>query len=259
MKRVTFLTGASSGLGRGLASVIAEEGHAVALVARRAELLEDLANEIKAKGGQALAISCDVRDKKAVQEAVAQTVEAFGPITRMVANAGIGNPTPAKSFKSEDFELVMDVNLRGAVYCIEAVLPSMIKNSFGHIVGISSLASYRGMPGAAAYCASKAALSVTLESLRCDLNGTGVDVSVVCPGFVKSPMTETNKFPMPFLMETNAGVREIHKAIVHRKPHHAFPMPMATAVRVLRMIPAGLYTKMVSSTKHTNKKGKKFS
>ena len=259
MKRVTFLTGASSGLGRGLAPRIAEEGHAIALVARRSELLDDLAKEIEAKGGQALPISCDVRDKEAVQAAVAQTVDAFGPITRLVANAGIGNPTPAQNFKSSDFELVMDVNLRGAVYCIEAVLPSMMEQNHGHIVGISSLAGYRGMPGAAAYCASKAALTTTLESLRCDLNGTGVDVTVVCPGFVKSPMTNSNKFPMPFLMETDAGVAQIHKAIVHRKLHHAFPIPLATAVRAIRVLPAGLYTKMVTSTGHKQEKGKVFS
>lgn len=258
MDRVTFLTGASSGLGRGLAPRIAEEGHAVALIARRADLLEDLAREIEAKGGRALPISCDVCDKDAVQAAVTQTVDTFGPITRLVANAGIGNPTPAQNFKSDVFERVMDVNLRGAVYCIEAVLPSMIENNYGHIVGVSSLAGYRGMPGAAAYCASKAALTTTLESLRCDLNGTGVDVTVVCPGFVKSPMTETNKFPMPFLMETDAGVAQIHKAIVRRKPHHAFPIPLATAVRAIRLLPAGLYTKMVTSTGHKQSKGKVF-
>jgi NAD(P)-dependent dehydrogenase (short-subunit alcohol dehydrogenase family) len=258
MDRVTFLTGASSGLGRGLAIRIAAEGHAVALVARRAELLEDLAHEIEAKGGRALPISCDVRNKDAVQAAVRQTVETLGPITRLVANAGIGNPTPAQNFKSEEFERVFDVNLRGAVYCIEAVLPSMIEHNYGHIVGVSSLAGYRGMPGAAAYCASKAALTTTLESLRCDLSGTGVDVTVVCPGFVKTPMTETNKFPMPFLMETEAGVAQIHKAIVRRIPHHAFPIPLATVVRAMRLLPADLYTKIVSGTGHTHAKGKAF-
>ena len=139
-KSVTFLTGASSGLGWALAPLLAKDGDAVALAARRAAPLEELAVRIRAAGGEALTVACDVTDRNSVMQAVRQCEATLGPVTRLVANAGIGGPTPAAKFDMDHAEQIVRTNLLGAMYCIDAVLPGMLQRGSGHIVGISSLA-----------------------------------------------------------------------------------------------------------------------
>jgi NADP-dependent 3-hydroxy acid dehydrogenase YdfG len=136
MQPVTFLTGASSGIGRALAPLLAAEGHAVALAARRLVLLEETAREICAAGGRALAIECDVADFSSVQAAVSRCEEELGPVDRLIANAGTGRPTQVQNFRSSDFEMALATNFMGLVYCVEAVLPAMLRRGGGHIVGV---------------------------------------------------------------------------------------------------------------------------
>lgn len=238
---VTFLTGASSGLGRALAPLLAKDGDAVALAARREGVLEEVAAKIRAQGGRTLSIACDVNDRASVQQAVRRCEAELGPITRLVANAGIGGPTPATKFEANRVEEILRTNVLGAVYCIEAVLPGMLQRKQGHIVGISSLAGFRGVPGSAAYCASKAALSAMLDSLRIELRPQGIYVTTICPGFVKTELTARRKARMPFLMELDDAARSIHKAILRRKRIHTFPWPFATFVKIGRCMPASLY------------------
>jgi len=244
---VTFLTGASSGLGWALAPLLAADGHALALGARRLELVEKLAGEIRAAGGAALALEVDVADREAVRAAVKRTEQELGAIERLVANAGIDGPTPARRFDAAVFEKVQRTNLLGPAYCIEAVLPGMIERGRGHIVGISSLASYRGLPGAAAYCASKAGLSALLESLRIDLQGTGVAVTTVNPGFVRTPITAGSRHPMPFMLDADDAVRRIHRAIRARRRIFAFPWTLATITRLGRLVPSPLYDRILAA------------
>ena len=243
---VTFITGASSGIGRALALRLAKGGDSVALAARRGELLEDLASEIEASGQRALALSCDVASQESVETAVAECVEKLGPIDRLVVNAGVGGPTPGTDFVTRHVERIFQVNLMGAVYTIGAVLPSMVERGSGHIIGVSSVAGYRGLPGVAAYNASKAGFSSLLESLRMDLRPHGIAVTTVCPGFVRTPMTDQNRFKMPFLVEVDDAARIIARAIEARRAFCAFPWPMAFAMSIVRRIPRPIFEWMGS-------------
>ena len=169
------------------------------LLARRQDKLAELAEEIRAVGAKVEVVAVDVTDR--MPERNCRKRARVGPIDLLVANAGMGTPTPAKRFSAESFERVIAVNLVGVANCVAFVLPSMIERGGGQLVGIASLAGYRGLPGSGAYCASKAGLRALFESLRIDLARTPIAVTTICPGFVRTPMTDQNKFSMPFLME----------------------------------------------------------
>ena len=246
MAQITLITGASSGIGMALAPLFAADGQKIALVARRTELLEELAEKIKSQGGDAMTFGCDVGDRDAVKECFDRCRTDFGPVHRLIANAGIGDSTPARKFNAETVERITRVNYLGTVYCIEQVLPHMIEAQAGHIVGISSLASFVGMPGSGAYCASKSAMSTLLESLRVELQNHKVKVSTICPGFIRTPLTDRNKFKMPFLMELDDAARKMHNAISREIPLYAFPWALATPVRLAACLPAGIYDKILS-------------
>lgn len=244
-----FITGASSGLGRALAPLLAADGQPVVLAARRAEPLSDLAAEIEAAGGTALALPLDVSDPEAVQHAVQHAESTLGPVGLMIANAGIDGLTPADDFHAADVARVLQVNLVGAAACFEAVLPGMIERGDGQLVGVASLAGFRGLPGAAAYCASKAGLISLLESLRIELRGKGVAVTTLNPGFVKTPLTAPNQHPMPFLMELDDAAKVMHKAIRRQVSECSFPKSLASITRTGKLLPNGLYDRILKSKK----------
>src|SRR5215212_5255400 len=194
-QKTVFITGASSGIGRALAVELGRRGAAVGLLARRAETLREIAGEVGRAGGGgggggALALPADVRDADAVRGAADELRARFNRVDVMVANAGIVPTTHVLDLRPADLADVMSVNVVGAVNSVSAVLPEMVKQGSGQLVAISSLAAYRGLPKSGAYCASKAALSAFFESLRIDLRGTGVDVTIIHPGFIKTPVTE---------------------------------------------------------------------
>jgi NADP-dependent 3-hydroxy acid dehydrogenase YdfG len=242
----TFLTGASSGIGRSLARRIAAAGDPIALIARRKELLDTLVAEIESAGGRALAIPCDVTDLEAVRSAVRATEEAFGPIGCLVANAGMPESTNVEDFRAEHVARLLDVNVLGVANCIEAVLPGMLARGAGHLVATSSLAAARGLPTSAAYCASKAALTVLMEGLRVDLSRSGVDVTVIAPGFVNvKPKRKKKKKNRPFRMEVEPATALIHRAIRRRKAYYAFPWTLVALVRLGQLLPSGLYDRLL--------------
>ncbi len=245
MRPVTLITGASSGLGAGLAPLFAQDGDTVVCAARRVEKVEAIAASIRDAGGHAVALPLDVCDRAAVGDAFAHVERDIGPIHTIVANAGVGDATPAKSFDAETFEWILRVNVLGVSYCIEAALPSMLERGEGHLVAIGSLAGYRGLPGSAGYCASKAAVIAMMESLRIELVSKGIAVSTICPGFVKTPLTERNRFPMPFLLERDDAARRMHRAIRGRRSEYAFPWPLATTVRLGRYVPNWMYDRLL--------------
>jgi short-subunit dehydrogenase len=237
---VTLLTGASSGIGRSLARRLA--GDPLALVARRKALLDTLAAEIEAAGGEALALPCDVTDRAQVADAVAAAEARFGPIERLIANAGGGRSTDVESFAAAEVEQMLALNVVGVANCIEAVLPGMLARRQGHIVVTSSLAAWRGLPGAAAYSAAKAALTAMMESLRIDLAPYGIDVTVLSPGFVR---TKPGKKGKPFQIGLEQATARMARAIRARRKAYAFPLPLVLGAGLGRLLPAPLYDRIM--------------
>jgi len=246
MSRVALVTGASSGLGAGLARRLARSGYAVALAARRAERLEELAAAVRDAGGKALALACDVREQGEVRAAVDATVRELGPVDLLVANAGISGTTPTGAFSAQVVENVMRTNFLGPVYAVEAVLPSMLERRAGQLVAVGSLAGYGGPPKSAAYSASKGALHNFFESLRVDLRGTGVDVTVITPGYVRTDLTAKNEFRMPLLVELEDAVERMMRGIERRDALVAFPLPLFAAVWMAQVLPAAIYDRIGS-------------
>ncbi len=246
--KVVFLTGASSGIGSEMALQISRKGAILGLLARRREELEKLQSEIENAGGKARIFAVDVTDKDGVHEAANSLREEFGKIDMMIANAGIGGgAVHAKDIKPEDFAKVVNVNLIGAVNAITAVLPDMIVKNSGQLVAIASLAGFRGLPKSASYCASKAAMIALFESVRLDLLRTNIDVSIIQPGFIKTPLTAGREAQMPYLMELDVATNKMIRAIEKRQKFYAFPWQLASFVRLGKVFPAWLYDKIAGS------------
>jgi len=239
--RTALITGASSGIGWSLAHRLALAGVEVALVARRRDRLEALAESIRKEGGEARVYAADVGNGADVVAHVQKADEEMGGLDLVVANAGVGAERWSGKLRWEDVQPTIAVNVTGAAATLTAVLPRMVERKRGHLVGMSSLAGLRGMPRNAAYSASKAFLSTFLEALRVDLRGTGVHVTDVQPGFVRTPMTASNKFKMPFLMDVEEAVSEIVRGIEARASVVAFPAPMAAAARAGRLLPNAIW------------------
>lgn len=243
--RHALITGASSGIGRALALEFASHGIHVTVAARRLELLEEVVREIERAGGQAAALALDVANAEEVERAVRALDEQVGGLDLVVANAGMGRECWSGKLNWERCASTIAVNVSGAVATLVAVLPRMVDRGHGHIVGISSLAQYRGLPRNAAYSASKAFLSTFLEGVRVDLRGTGVSVTDVRPGFVRTPMTAANKAPMPWLLDADEAARIVWRGIESKNAVVAFPWQLASVVRTASLLPASLYDRAV--------------
>lgn len=227
-----------------LATLFASDGHRVVLLARRLERLQNIDKDIKSFGGKSLALTCDVSDKTQVKEAFDQIRSHWGPVDTLIVNAGVHASETKIGIDSEDAERVFKINYFGAVYCIEQVIGEMTQRQSGHIVGVSSLAGYRGIPGGKIYGSSKAALTNMLEGLRIELHPFGVDVTTICPGYVKTEMTSDSEHVMPFLLELQPAAKKMYRAIQKRKKHFAFPWQMASIVRAGKISPNALYDRM---------------
>lgn len=235
--QVAIITGASSGIGWALAKVVAEEKCKVGLIARRRDQLETLANEIRQTGGVAAVAPADVGDRAAVLSAIAAIRDQLGPIDLLIANAGVGVPTLLSPVNVPDVEKMFRVNVLGMVYAIEGVLPEMLQRGRGHLAGVSSLGAYQGLPGESGYCASKAAVSTYLDGLRIHLRDRGIVVTTICPGFIKTPMTAVNKFPMPWLMDADPAARRIVRALHRRSKVYNFPWQTTLLTKLSRWLP----------------------
>ena len=242
--KVVLITGASSGIGRALAVKLGECGASVGLFARREELLIEVAGEVERAGGRALVLQGDVRDAEGLERAAARIRELWGHIDVLIANSGVGVVSPASELRAGDVADVISINTLGAVNSVAAVLPDMLARREGHLVAISSLAAFRGLPKSGAYSASKAALSTFFESLRVDLRGTGVDVTIIHPGFIKTPLTAGRKGKLLFLMELDDATRLIIRAIERRRRTYAFPWQLASIVRIMKHLPNAVYDRI---------------
>lgn len=240
------LTGASSGIGLELARELARRGYDLALLARRADLLEATARELSASGIRAVAIACDVADGAAVRDAVRRgEQELGGPFDLAIANAGVSIPNHATRFNIADADLVIRVNVLGVMYLYDAVVHGMIERKAGRFVGIASVAGLRGLPTSGPYSASKAAVQAFLEAARIELVPYNVGVTVVNPGFIVTEMTAKNRFHMPFLMKAPKAARIIADGIERGKRVIEFPRRMSLVMRITRLIPDALYERMM--------------
>ena len=244
--RTALVTGASSGLGRGLALWLGKRGVKVYAAARRRAHLEALAQEAKGAGAHIEPVELDVSHADATLERVRELDDACGGLDLVVANAGVGGQTNARDFPWEHARKVIDVNVTGAAATLSAVLPRMVERNRGHLVGVSSLAGCRGLPQNAAYSASKAFLNTFMESLRVDLQGTQVRVTCIKPGFVKTEMTAGIQHVMPFLLEADAAVELMGRAILRAEDEYGFPWPMARAVGVAKWVPNAVFDAVAS-------------
>jgi NADP-dependent 3-hydroxy acid dehydrogenase YdfG len=230
-----FLTGASSGLGRALALEFHRRGAFLGLVARRAELLESLAQEL---GGRCRTYALDVTDRPSLIAAARDFEAACGGTDVVIAGAGIS--VGVQTEYAEDlpvFDRILATNLTAVVGTFHPFIAPMRARRRGVLAALSSVAGVRGMPGAEAYSASKAALTTYCESLRQDLRGSGVRVATIAPGFVRTPMTARNPYPMPFLMDAEPFARRAADAIVRGASYTVIPWQMGWLARLLRNLP----------------------
>lgn len=244
--KTVIITGASSGLGREFARQFVRAGAKVGILARRRDKLDALATELKKSGGKVHAVVADVVDRVKLSQAIKEIETELGPTDILIANAGIALHMSARRFDVEKVARTFDVNVMGVIHSVAATLPGMLQRGSGQIVGISSLAAFRSVPTSQAYCASKSAVSAYLEGLRIELLSSGVDVSVICPGFIKSEMTADVRTPMPFLLETEPAVRRMVSAIAQRKPRYLFPKRLYWLIRASSLLPDSVLFRTVN-------------
>lgn len=237
-----WITGASSGIGRELALRLARDGGTVAVSARRRDELDRLVAEVP---GRITAHPVDVADADAMARVRAAIKSATGPLDLAVFNAGTHEPVDVETFAPGPFSRLMAINYMGAVNGIAAVLPGFLARRAGHIAVVSSVAGYRGLPQAAAYGPTKAALINLCEALKPDLDRFGVHISVINPGFVRTPLTDLNPFPMPFLMEADAAADRIVRGIARGAFEITFPRRFTYLLKLGRMLPYALYFPLV--------------
>lgn len=232
-----LVTGASSGIGRGLSRRLARDGVHVVVSARRAAELEDLAREIEQSGGRATVLPLDVSDTARTAAAIRQIDDELGGLDLVIANAGTGGPQKLADLTWESIAPVLSVNFNGAIATLTAVLPRMLARRRGHLVAVSSLAAITALPTGAAYCGSKAGLSMFMDALRLDLRGTGVNATIVQPGSVRTPLTDKAKRPPPMMMECDAAVDLIVDRLRSAPAFIEFPLPMVATLRTIARMP----------------------
>ena len=249
---VVWVTGASSGLGKEAAAQLARRGYSVAVTARNADALNDLADTVNGSlpsdgsGGRIAAFPADLTDQGAAETVVAEIEDTLGPITLAILNAGTHIPVSMDNLTVDPFRKLLDVNVMGTVHCLVPAARRMIDRRSGHIAIVSSVAGYSGLPTASAYGASKAALINMAEALKLDLEPYGVRVRIVNPGFVRTPLTDKNPFPMPFLMDVEPAARRMIDGLLSSNRFEiTFPRRFTYGLKVLRCLPRALYFAIV--------------
>ncbi len=241
-----LITGASSGIGYQLTKDLAKEGANLALLARRKNIIDDLAKELKSfpsrndpdsSRGKIVTAYCDVTSKESVKTAFGFVKKEFGSIDVAILNSGVSYRMSVEEFNADHLEETFNVNLMGLIYCLNEIIPDFIQKKNGCIVGVSSLSEVRGFPRSAAYCSSKAAASIFLESIRIELKKYNVKVLTVKPGFIKTPLADKNEFSMPFLMSVEKASGIILNGIKKEKSIIQFPLPTVLGSKLLKFLP----------------------
>ena len=235
-----WITGASMGIGEALARRLARDGAEVIASARSADRLAALAAE-----AGVVPWPLDITDHAAVAAAVARIEDERGPIDTAVLNAGTHRPVAADAFTAAGLRDLLELNVLGTAACLEALIPRMIARRRGRIAVVASVAGYRGLPTSAYYGASKAALINLTESLKFDLDPAGVTIQLINPGFVKTPLTDKNEFPMPFLISAELAAERIATGLRARRFEIAFPRVFVAILKLLRILPYAAYFPLV--------------
>lgn len=244
-----FITGASSGIGQALAEYYAKEGAIIGLAARRQDLLNTLQDSLTT---ETMTYALDVRDAEALAGAANDFISRFGAPDIVIANAGVSAGTLTENRDDiKTFKGVIDINLLGMVHTFQPFIESMKQAGKGSLVGIASVAGIRGLPGAGAYSASKAAVIAYLESLRVELSINGIHVTTIAPGYIKTPMTDINEYAMPFLMAPEVAAKKFAQAIAKKKRFIVIPWQMGWLARLMRFLPPWLWDTMM---KHAPRK-----
>jgi short-subunit dehydrogenase len=238
--KTALITGASSGIGKEMALWWAKRGTKVYAAARRTSLLDELA---KQGGGLIEPIAMDVSRERETVAQIQELDDRVDGLDLVIANAGVGHPTPADTSSWEMVDAVLRVNVSGTAATLTAVLPRMVKRGRGHVVGVSSVAGYVGYGAYSCYSGSKAFLSVFLQSLRVDLVGTGVKVTTIEPGFVKSEMTAKieGRAPMLFIADTHVAADKYCRAIARGARSIAYPRVHALSSKLIGLVPAPIF------------------
>lgn len=237
-----WLIGASEGIGKALAQALAKQGAVLALCARQKDRLEEIAKPLGA-----MVAPADVTDAPSLAQAYATIKAAWGLPDVVIYNAGIYEPMTAQQFNLPQVEKMMNVNFSGALRVLHHVLPDFIAAHQGHIVLVSSIAAYRGLPGAIGYGASKAALTHLAENMAIDLYGTGIKLQIVSPGFVRTRLTDKNDFAMPQIMEPEQAAAHIVRGMQSKTFDIRFPFVFANLLKALSFLPARLYIALMRS------------
>jgi len=238
------ITGASSGIGEALARHYAHADSTLGLVARRQDALEALTATLP---GRCATYPLDVADDAALGRAAADFVGRFGAPDLVIANAGVSVGTHGDELPdTAKLRRLLEVNTAGLAATLAAFAPAMRAAGRGTLVGVASVAGFRGLPGAGAYSASKAAAIAWLESLRSELRGSGLDVVTICPGYVDTPMTRVNRYRMPFLLSADEAAKRIARAIAARRRLAVIPWQMALISVLLRALPGWLYDRLAA-------------
>lgn len=243
--RSILITGASSGIGAALACHYAARNVDLALTGRDGDRLAAIAASCRTEGARVQAQALDVREAGALAKWIA-SIDQATPLDLVIANAGISAGTSGAGEGGDQAARIFAVNVNGVFNTVFPVIAPMVARGRGQIAIISSLASFRGFPGAPAYCASKAAVRFWGEALRGELLSKGVDVSVVCPGYIVTPMTAVNKFPMPMLMPVERAAAIIARGLARGRARIAFPWPMYALVRLLAALPPALIDRVLA-------------
>ena len=236
-RRVAWVTGAGKGISRALAIRLAKDGWTVAASARTQADLDALATEVPAIH----AFPLDVTDAAANDRVIAEIEQSLGAIALAVLNAGTYVPTGVAPFQADAFRSQFEVNVFGTINGLAPLLPRFIARKAGQVAVVASVAGYRGLPSAAAYGATKSALINMCEALKLELEPHGVVVNVICPGFVKTPLTDKNAFPMPFLISAEEAADHIARGLASNRFEIAFPWVFATIMKTLRILPYSVF------------------
>ncbi|MDO9440929.1 MAG: SDR family NAD(P)-dependent oxidoreductase [Beijerinckiaceae bacterium] len=241
-----MVTGASSGIGREVALRLARSGYKVAAAARRLDQLELLAAEAASAGGVIVPMPGDVTDRKAMDELVSAVEARHGPVALAFLNVGTFFPDSEKDFGGDGFRMTFATNVEGTINLMGPLIRAMRSRGRGQIAVNASVAGYGGLPRSIAYSSSKAALIAMCEAVKFDLDKAGLTIQVVCPGFVKTPLTDNNDFPMPFLIPVEEAGKRICDGFERGGFEIAFPRRMAYILKFMNMLPYGLYFALLS-------------
>ena len=238
-----FITGASSGIGTALAGYYARRGFVLGLVARRRELLLSLAADSLAAGAKdVLCYPLDVTDEMTLCTAAKDFISRVGPPDIVIANAGVSSGTLTECHEDlAAIRRILEINVFGMAATFSPFISAMKQQGSGRLVGIASVAGIRGLPGAEAYCASKAAAISYLESLRVEMRKSGIKVVTIAPGYIETPMTAINPYPMPFMLKADEAARRFARAIERGTSYTVIPWQMGCVAKILRLLPNWLY------------------